>query len=211
MSFYFTVIYSLDKDENGNEYAIVSSIDTNLALEATVWTSELKPPPQINWNVGDNCRAEWSEDHAIYESVILAFGDHEGKKYANVEFYGYLNQDNIWMENLMPSFGDEAIQQQKAEAGYIEEKPKDEVDSIKKKEWKVGDDCRAIFQDDGLEYEGLIEDIAASDDGAQYATVKVNWKLSRGPPLPFFPIYRISPKKGQSVNFIFQFLKGGGR
>ena len=39
--------------------------------------------------------------------------------------------------------------------------------------WKVGDNCRAIFETDGIEYEGKIEEITAVDDGTQYALVKV--------------------------------------
>ena len=128
---------------------------------------------QIEWKAGDNCRAKWSEDQVIYESVILDFGEHKGKKFAKVEFHGYGNHTKVWVKNLMPSLGDEAINQQKQAAGQGQ--PQDECDSSPANatpEWKVGDDCRAIFQDDGLEYEGQIEEITDSD-GAKYATIKV--------------------------------------
>ena len=136
-------------------------------------------PAQIDWKAGDNCRAKWSEDQVVYESVILDFGEHKGKKFAKVEFHGYLNHTKVWVKNLMPSLGEEAINQQKQAAGQA--KPQDECDStpaIAAPEWKVGDDCRAIFQDDGLEYEGQIEEITDSD-GAKYATIKVTKKNLR--------------------------------
>ena len=158
---FFSVIYSLyDDEDSGQPCAIVASIDSNMAIESNVWVHELKPPPQQTWNIGDHCRAEWSEDNVIYEGNILAFGEHEGRKYANVEFIGYGNQDNVWMETLMPSQGSEVIAKQKEDAGIIvEENPAPAPTKV----WKVNDRCRAVLSEDNIEYEGTVKNI--EDDG----------------------------------------------
>ena len=133
-----------------------------MALESSVWVHELKPPPQQIWSVGDHCRAEWSVDNVIYEGNILAFGEHEGRKFANVEFIGYGNQDNVWMETLMPSQGTEAIAKQKEEAkeaGVVV----DDTPAAPTKVWKVNDRCRAVLSEDNIEYEGTVKKI--EDDG----------------------------------------------
>ena len=147
---------------------------TEPATKAEPKVAEDKPA-KVDWKAGDNCRAKWSEDQVVYESVILDFGEHKGKMFAKVEFHGYKNHAKVWVKNLMPSLGEEAIEQQKQAAG--EGKPLDECDSSEVPQWKIGDDCRAIFQDDGLEYEGQIEEITESE-GAKYATIKVITRFS---------------------------------
>lgn len=39
--------------------------------------------------------------------------------------------------------------------------------------WAVGGPCRAVYVEDGLEYEATIEDISLSDNGDKYATVEL--------------------------------------
>ena len=39
------------------------------------------------------------------------------------------------------------------------------------KDWAVGDHCRAVFQEDGVEYEGTIGFINANGEGNHYANI----------------------------------------
>ena len=112
----------------------------------------------------------------IYESIIRDFGEHEGRKFANVEFIGYGNQDNVWMETLMPSQGSEAISKQKQEAGVV-----DKPDSVPaqpdrpprfQQVWKVGDYCRAKWSQDNVIYESIIRDFG-EHEGRKFANVEI--------------------------------------
>jgi len=57
--------------------------------------------------------------------------DENSNPYANVEFVGYLNQDVIWLEDLMESKGEEARKKQAEECGMDVIDTLDEVDQNK--------------------------------------------------------------------------------
>ena len=40
-------------------------------------------------------------------------------------------------------------------------------------EWSAGDHCRAVYQDDGVEYEATIVSVEADVEGNRYATVRL--------------------------------------
>jgi len=50
----------------------------------------------------------WSYDQKIYEAKIIRIEESAGHPYAVVKFLGYGNDENVWMENLMESLGEEA-------------------------------------------------------------------------------------------------------
>ena len=68
---------------------------------------------KVVWKSGNYCRAIYSGDACEYEAKILdILADENSNPYANVEFVGYLNQDVIWLEDLMESKGEEARKKQ---------------------------------------------------------------------------------------------------
>merc|ERR1712223_1202659 len=87
---------------------------------------------KVVWKSGNYCRAIYSEDACEYEAKILdILADENSNPYANVEFVGYLNQDGIWLEDLMESKGEEARKKQAEECGMDVIDTLDEVDQNK--------------------------------------------------------------------------------
>merc|ERR1712223_1704068 len=87
---------------------------------------------KVVWKSGHYCRAIYSEDACEYEAKILdILADENSNPYANVEFVGYLNQDVIWLEDLMESKGEEARKKQAEECGMDVIDTLDEVDQNK--------------------------------------------------------------------------------
>jgi len=109
---------------------------------------------------------------------------------------GYGNEETVWLQNLLESKGEEARKKQTKEAMGVtaadqQDAPSSEDkvnstevvglpqngsgdDATKENEaaiWKLDMFCRAVFQQDGLEYEGIVKSIENSDDG-QYAVVQ---------------------------------------
>jgi hypothetical protein len=84
---------------------------------------------------------------------------------------GYGNEETIWLDEMLISAGKEAqeaqIQQSQGPCSPIKEKPAAELGS----DWEVGMECRAVFSVDGMEYEGVIDNITDTD-GKRYATVR---------------------------------------
>ena len=160
-----------------------------------------KSPKKKEWEVGMPCRALFVEDGAEYEGEILNIDSTEdGDKYVIVRFVGYGNEESIWLDDVLPSAGPEAAQRQIQEMnGEIAaddqitpaEEPIQEVKvenppivedapavqlapaepEQKAVDWKIGMFCRAIFSEDGLEYEGEIKEMNFSDEH-QYAMVE---------------------------------------
>jgi len=155
-------------------------------------------PKKKEWEVGMPCRALYAEDGQEYEGKILSIDSTEdGDKYTLVQFIGYGNEESIWLDDLLPSAGPEAAQRQIQEMlgeGATDANNNDQevettvetpiVDDAtsaqlapsasteqKAIDWKVGMFCRAIFSEDGLEYEGELKEINVSD-GHQYAIVE---------------------------------------
>jgi len=132
------------------------------------------------WKIGMFCRAIFQQDGLEYEGTVESIENSEDGKYSVVKFVGYGNEETVWVKDLLESKGEESRKKQSKEAlgetATNEEvlpkiEPADTSKDIKSITWKLGMFCRAIFQEDGLEYEGSIESIADSSDG-QYAVVK---------------------------------------
>merc|ERR1712018_221816 len=64
-------------------------------------------PETKEWKVDMPCRAVFSEDGLEYEGEIIAIDSQDGAQYAIVRFCGYGNEEAIWLENLIPSAGEE--------------------------------------------------------------------------------------------------------
>ena len=65
------------------------------------------------WKIGMNCRAKYSEDGVEYEAEITGMEATAGHPYAIVKYIGFENEESVWIENLLPSAGEEARQAQK--------------------------------------------------------------------------------------------------
>lgn len=94
------------------------------------------------WKVGNSCRAVYSMDGEEYEAEIIKLLPN--LKSCIIRFYGYGNEDQVPLDNLLPSLGKGEIELQKQHA-------QEETG-----EWCVGDLCRATFSGDGQEYEAEI-------------------------------------------------------
>ena len=61
------------------------------------------------YKVGDFIRAVYTEDNLEYEGKIGSIDsvEEDGKKqyYANVVFLGYLNEQTVWFDDLLPTQG----------------------------------------------------------------------------------------------------------
>ena len=122
-----------------------------------------KPAPG-SVKVGDFCRAIYSEDAVEYEATVLQIEESDGHKYCLVEFVGYGNQENIWIDDIIPSMGEDARKAQIAASGSTmqEEATK----------FEVGDFCRAVYPEDEVEYEGKVTSIDQDEDGNSFCTVE---------------------------------------
>ena len=64
------------------------------------------------------CKAIYSEDGVEYEGEITAIeSDDSGQQYVVVKFVGYGNEDSCWLNDLLPSSGEEARKAQMKAAG----------------------------------------------------------------------------------------------
>ncbi|GIY10246.1 hypothetical protein CEXT_734391, partial [Caerostris extrusa] len=140
----------------------------------------------LKWNVGDFCRAVYSEDDLLYEAVILSIYEDS----CTVKFLGYGDEEDVNLSTLERSLGELAREKQKKSAYYYYQNTKtgtnlmgnhdwDDTElidafsrllvkkyaretaknkALKKdeKEWKVGDFCRAVYSEDDLLYEAVI-------------------------------------------------------
>jgi hypothetical protein len=129
------------------------------------------------------CRAIFQEDGLEYEGTIESIENSADGQYTVVKFIGYGNEDTVWLKDLLESKGEEARQKQTKESigetsvneQVVPEAKIDSIDVVDNKSevapWKVGMFCRAIFQEDGLEYEGTVQSIESCNDG-QYSLIK---------------------------------------
>ena len=69
--------------------------------------SKLKTTEETEWKVGMPCVAIFSGDGVEYEADIISIGDSEGYPFAVVRFLFYENEESIWLENLLPSWGEQ--------------------------------------------------------------------------------------------------------
>ena len=139
-------------------------------------------PEKKEWAVGDHCRAVFQDDGVEYEGTIRTIDtDGEGNRYANILYIGYENEETQWLTELKPSQGEAARDVQIREAsggGPDATAEKDASSAVSntvvpagKKEWAVGEYCRATFAEDGTEYEGKLTSIEVDSDGNKYGIV----------------------------------------
>ena len=146
------------------------------------------------WEIGMFCRGIYQADGLEYEGVIKTIESSQDGQYANVQFVGYGNEETIWLQDLLESkgeaarqkqtkeaLGEDAVTEAKIESNETTDVPQPQNVSQKPEvvSWKIGMFCRAIFTQDGLEYEGKIESIESSDEGNVYAlpaTLSLKWE-----------------------------------
>lgn len=171
---YEGTIAKIDADES---LAVVHFI--GIGVDEEMPLSELKPSAGKearalqrannslpNWEVGMACRAAATDAQEERECDIIEIGTTDDQRYAVVRFVGYGQEESIWLTDLKPSAGSEAREKQLAESG------KDSMKAVVAASWVVGDSCRAVFSEDGLEYEGTILEINSTDDGKPFALIK---------------------------------------
>ena len=160
-------------------------VEEQVATEAMVESTEVaENKSEETWKVGMFCRAIFQEDGLEYEGTIESIDNSDDGKYALVKFVGYGNSETVWLKDLMESKGDGARKQQTKDAlgetsDIGQDAPASETkvestevsDATKEKDWKIGMYCRAIYQEDGLEYEGIVKSVEDSETG-KYAIVK---------------------------------------
>ena len=142
----------------------------------------------------------YSVDGLEYKGEVISEAANcpdSGRAYVTVRFSGYGNEETIWVDQLLPSQGEEAVkdQEKRAAGGGEEAQPEEKakavsnmsiglwqivVNVIPLKEpsspetWALGSHCRTIFSVDGMEYEGDIATAPEVDpeSGRQYATIR---------------------------------------
>ena len=194
------------KNSDDGKYAIVKFVgyDNN----ETVWLKDLRESKgdearkqqnqdatkEKDWKPGMFCRGIYKADGFDYEGVIKTIESSKDGQYANVQFVGYGNEETIWLQDLLESkgeaarqkqtkeaLGEDAVTEAKIESNETTDVPQPQNVSQKPEvvSWKIGMFCRAIFTQDGLEYEGKIESIESSDEGNVYAlpaTLSLKWE-----------------------------------
>ena len=97
-----------------------------------------------------------------YEATVMAFGDN-GR--VQIHFIGMDKDQDMLLADLKSSHGEEARKEQRNKFQLLKSSPK-------KKEWEVGMPCRALYAEDGQEYEGKILSIDSTEDGDKYTLVQ---------------------------------------
>lgn len=131
--------------------------DEKPAAKAQEIQAEVKAEDQIAWEAGMFCQAPFAEGGAEYEAIIKSIEGTGAETYAVIQCIGSDKEASAWLKDLKPSLGEEARNSQLKVNPFAE--------------WKVGDPCRAVFAQDGLEYEGDIQEISPDDAGNSYAVV----------------------------------------
>lgn len=124
----------------------------------------------VVWTKGDFCRAVYSEDGNEYEAEIESVNvDEEGNKYCQIKFLGYGNVETAWCSDLKPSLGETARKEQISSLSLPEVNNNDSAVEAK---WKAEDFARAVYTEDGVEYEVKLTSIEKTDEGDEYANVE---------------------------------------
>jgi len=77
-----------------------------------------------------------------------------------VRFHGYNNEEEVRISDLMESFGPEAVEEQVEQARLDEDYEEDEEEEEGAgDDFRVGDWCRAEWNEDAVVYEAVIESI----------------------------------------------------
>jgi hypothetical protein len=143
--------------------------------------AQVKPAKAVDWKVSARCRATFTKDGIEYEATLKAIEeDTDGRKYAVLHYVGYVNEEKKLLSELLPSAGKEARdEQRKCAKGASEtttsESVKTPEETIKNDEnnnnWEIGMNCRAIFSEDSVEYEGTLQSLEADENGRFYGAV----------------------------------------
>ena len=82
--------------------------------------------PKDPWCPGTACRTVFSADQLEYEGEIISEKSacpDSGREYVTVRFFGYGNEETAWVDEIMPSKGEEARKEQEARAAQSQEEP----------------------------------------------------------------------------------------
>jgi len=101
------------------------------------------------WEIGMACRAVYDFDEEEYEGFVVA--SNPQNRSMTVRFLGYNNEQQVKTWDLMESLGQEARDEQ------LEHAEEEEEDEEKGENFANGDWCRAVYSEDGVVYEGVIE------------------------------------------------------
>jgi len=104
------------------------------------------------WQIGDACRAVYSEDGEEYEGTVVH--KNAANRSVVVRFHGYNNEEEIKERDLMESSGKDDVEQQIEQARLDMEDEEEEEGA--RDDFQVGDWCRAMWSEDGVIYEGVI-------------------------------------------------------
>ena len=115
---------------------------------------------------GDFCRTH--VDDVIYECQVLSLLE-EGK--VKLKTLGFGLEITRISKELLPSSGKSARTKQEEEASGIY-KADTSLTDTKEVEWKVGDFCLAMWNEDGVIYESKITEIVAEPEGESYVIVE---------------------------------------
>merc|ERR1712096_571999 len=105
------------------------------------------------WQIGEACRAMYSEDGEEYEGTVVH--RNTANRSVTVRFHGYNNEEEIKERELMESLGQEVVDEQIEQARLDMEGEEEEEGAGE--EFQLGDWCRAEWSQDGEVYEGIIE------------------------------------------------------
>jgi len=108
-----------------------------------------------SWQIGEACRAVYSEDGEEYEGTIVF--RNTANRSVTVRFHGYNNEEEVKERELMESLGQDEVEQQVEQARLDAEGEEEEEGAGD--EFQLGDWCRAEWSQDGVVYEGIIESL----------------------------------------------------
>ncbi|XP_071449869.1 survival motor neuron protein isoform X2 [Hetaerina americana] len=77
-------------------------------------SKRLEKKPFHSWEIGSFCRAKYSADKVFYEAAILSINKKRGTCW--VKYIGYDNQEEVYLDGILPSEGRLARQAQEEQA-----------------------------------------------------------------------------------------------
>eukprot|EP00095_Tigriopus_kingsejongensis_P002641 maker-scaffold441_size170131-snap-gene-0.30 protein:Tk02641 transcript:maker-scaffold441_size170131-snap-gene-0.30-mRNA-1 annotation:"GK19126" len=129
------------EDPKGNEPAVQDPVRD----EATVADPAVVEPPPTRWQIGDYCRAIYTEDNIEYEGELLTLEtDPQDRQYGIVRYLGYGNEESQWTDALLPSSGADvrATQIRQSQEGLAEAPPASPNPIEPTRPWDIGAYCR---------------------------------------------------------------------
>ena len=146
--------------------------------EAEAEVTKPKESNNIDFKVGDNCRAMYLEEE--YEAKIKSIDKTEnGQAYCFVRFVGYGNEESVWMEELKPSKGKEARDEQRKVASATQQEKAEEKETAKVDEEnaKVKEDKAAKGQNEAARLQEMAVKVQEGAAKVQEKVVEVQEKL----------------------------------